>query len=53
VNNINIQSSSCVSSATPLLVQCLSDLELFILIIITKLVEWPVVLKVPRLLDVL
>lgn len=45
--------SSCVSMATPRLTQCDSGCEVFSLIGITKFVLWPVVDKVPFLVDTL
>lgn len=47
------QSSNWVNKATPLFIQCLSSSSVGNLRNITKLVEWPVVLRTPRLADVL
>lgn len=52
-NLFNHQSSSCVSRATPLLIQCFCSWEEGKRMYITKLVEWPVVLSTPRRADVL
>ena len=46
-------SDSCVSSATPLLIQCDEWCSLGSLTSMTKLVEWPVVDSTPRLSAVL
>ena len=47
------QSSNYDNNATPLLVQCYHFWSAFNLIVIMKLVEWPVVNNVPLLLLVL
>lgn len=47
------QSSSCVNKATPRLIQCLSYNSVGRRMNMTKLVEWPVVLRTPRLAEVL
>lgn len=43
----------CVKKATPRLIQCEAASFVGVLIIITKLVEWPVVLRTPCLSCVL